>query len=165
MLHPVMTGSFYASQVLLQGERTIIHTARPFPSFEVAKEPQTCHAYGWHPDQVISVLLIILGFADDKTKQVNDAPYIHCTQPDTTLRIKQTNTGESVQIKYKSVYDPHKTLFHYKAPARDSIAQKNVLPYTDKMYACKVMKSLLTWHESWMYPNSSYLELVVYILG
>eukprot|EP00957_Ditylum_brightwellii_P025420 1922466-Ditylum_brightwellii.AAC.1 len=86
------------------------------------------------------------------------APYMQFMQPDTTLQNKQANTGESVQIKYKSVYNPHKTLDHYKAPAGDNIAQKNALSGTDETYACKVIKSSLTQHEFWMYYTSCYLK-------
>eukprot|EP00957_Ditylum_brightwellii_P059281 4500686-Ditylum_brightwellii.AAC.1 len=61
------------------------------------------------------------------------------------------DTNKNVQIQYKSILNPHKTLGHYKAPAGTGRVQATVLADCDKQYACRVTKSSLTRHEAWIY--------------
>eukprot|EP00957_Ditylum_brightwellii_P114474 8728396-Ditylum_brightwellii.AAC.1 len=72
-------------------------------------------------------------------------------QSDHSLRIHKADTNENVQIQYKSVLNPHKTLGHYKAPAGTGRVQATVLTDWDKKYACRVAKSALTRPEAWIY--------------
>eukprot|EP00957_Ditylum_brightwellii_P180031 13714396-Ditylum_brightwellii.AAC.1 len=69
-------------------------------------------------------------------------------QPDHCLRINKTDTNKNVQIQYKSVLNPHKSLGRYKAPADTSRVQATVLSDRDEQYACRVTKSLLTRHDA-----------------
>eukprot|EP00957_Ditylum_brightwellii_P199238 15187712-Ditylum_brightwellii.AAC.1 len=48
------------------------------------------------------------------------SPQFMTQVPDTPLQLKQANTREDITIPYKSVFNPHKMLGHYKAPAGTS---------------------------------------------
>eukprot|EP00957_Ditylum_brightwellii_P011169 845992-Ditylum_brightwellii.AAC.1 len=77
-------------------------------------------------------------------------------QPDHSLCINNADTNKNVQIQYKSVLDPSKTLGHYKAPAGTSRVQTTVLTDHDEQDVCRVTKSSLTRHEAWMYYTRCY---------
>eukprot|EP00957_Ditylum_brightwellii_P067976 5161332-Ditylum_brightwellii.AAC.1 len=72
-------------------------------------------------------------------------------QPDHSLCINKADNNKNVQIQYKLVLNPYKTLGHYKAPAGTSRAQATVLADQNKQYVCRVTKSSLTRHEAWIY--------------
>eukprot|EP00957_Ditylum_brightwellii_P097137 7397567-Ditylum_brightwellii.AAC.1 len=55
--------------------------------------------------------------------------------PDTPLQLKQANTNKDVTITYKSMFNPYKTLGHYKAPAGKSKVQENILINKAERYA------------------------------
>ena len=85
--------------------------------------------------------------------------------PGISLQIKQANMNEDVKITYKSVYNPHKTLGHYKVPAGMSKVQENILINKAESYACKVKRSSLNRYKSWLYYTSCYLKSLGYVLG
>eukprot|EP00957_Ditylum_brightwellii_P081310 6185244-Ditylum_brightwellii.AAC.2 len=58
-------------------------------------------------------------------------------QPDHCLQINKADINENMQIQYKSVLNPHKTLRQYKAPAGTSRVQATVFSDQDEQYACK----------------------------
>eukprot|EP00957_Ditylum_brightwellii_P129969 9912853-Ditylum_brightwellii.AAC.1 len=43
-------------------------------------------------------------------------PQMQLQYPDQLLQIHKAGTGKNVQINNKTVFNPHKTLGHYKAP-------------------------------------------------
>eukprot|EP00957_Ditylum_brightwellii_P005678 433043-Ditylum_brightwellii.AAC.1 len=53
------------------------------------------------------------------------------------------------------MFNPHKTLCHYKAHAGNSKTQYLVLSAKAEKYACKVLKSSLTCHMSWLWKTST----------
>eukprot|EP00957_Ditylum_brightwellii_P180303 13735259-Ditylum_brightwellii.AAC.1 len=71
-------------------------------------------------------------------------------QPDHNLQINKADTSDNVQIQYKSVLNPHKTLGYCKVPASTSRVQATVLADQDEYYACRVTKLSLTRHEAWI---------------
>ena len=81
-------------------------------------------------------------------------------QSNQSLRINKADTSKNVQINYKYVFNPHKTLGHYKAPAGTGKVQATVLAEQDKQYAYRITKSSLTHHEVWMYYTSCYQKSV-----
>ena len=85
--------------------------------------------------------------------------------PDIPLWLKQANTNKGVTITYKSVFNPHKILGHYKAPEGTSKVQENILINKAERYACKVKKSMLNRHKAWLYYTSCYLKSLGYVLG
>jgi hypothetical protein len=69
--------------------------------------------------------------------------------PDIT--IDDEVTGLKIYIPQKSVFDAHKTLGHYKAPAGNSWTQCNVLYQHGRTTATQVLSSPLTPIEAHMY--------------
>eukprot|EP00957_Ditylum_brightwellii_P121395 9257856-Ditylum_brightwellii.AAC.1 len=55
-------------------------------------------------------------------------------QPAQLLQVHKADTRENVQINYRSVFDPHKTLGHYKALAWTGRVQATVLTEHDEKY-------------------------------
>eukprot|EP00957_Ditylum_brightwellii_P085610 6512629-Ditylum_brightwellii.AAC.1 len=106
-----------------------------------------------------SYYILHFNFKPDSSPEVNNTPQV---QP---LRIKNDNTDDYTNIQYKSAFNPHKTLGHYKACAGNSKTQYIVLKNKAKKYACKVLKSSLTHHESWVYYSSCHLKSLGYVLG
>eukprot|EP00957_Ditylum_brightwellii_P057997 4398107-Ditylum_brightwellii.AAC.1 len=109
--------------------------------------------------QKCSYHVIHFDFKEDGTPQLQTQP------PDTPLWLKQANTENDITITYKLVYNPHKTLGHYKAPAGTSKVQATILMEKAEKYACNVKKSSLNQHEAWMYHTRCYLKLLGYVLG
>eukprot|EP00957_Ditylum_brightwellii_P076773 5835412-Ditylum_brightwellii.AAC.1 len=87
--------------------------------------------------------ILHFNFKPDGSPEVNN---ILPVQP---LCIKNANTDDYTHIQYKLAFNPHKTLENYKAPAGNSKTQYLVLKNKAEKYACKVLKSSLTCHESW----------------
>jgi hypothetical protein len=71
--------------------------------------------------QKCSYHVIHFNFKPDGTPQLHTLPPVH------PLWINQANSNEHVSVKYKSVYNPHKMLGHYKAPAGTGHVQANIL--------------------------------------
>eukprot|EP00957_Ditylum_brightwellii_P030828 2335685-Ditylum_brightwellii.AAC.1 len=67
-------------------------------------------------------------------------PQFRTEVPGIPLQLRQSNTNKDVTITYKTVYNPHKMLEHYKAPARTSKVQESILLKKAKQYACKVKR-------------------------
>eukprot|EP00957_Ditylum_brightwellii_P195061 14862119-Ditylum_brightwellii.AAC.1 len=59
-------------------------------------------------------------------------PQMQLHQSDHSLCINKADTNKNVQIQYKSVLNPHKSLGHYKAPAGASRVQATVLADCDE---------------------------------
>eukprot|EP00957_Ditylum_brightwellii_P073254 5568159-Ditylum_brightwellii.AAC.1 len=76
--------------------------------------------------------------------QQDGAPQIQSQQPDYNQQIRQAYMGETIPINYKSVFNSHKMLLHYGAPAGTGQDQADVLTTKNEKYTCKVTKSSLT---------------------
>eukprot|EP00957_Ditylum_brightwellii_P098987 7540364-Ditylum_brightwellii.AAC.1 len=75
-------------------------------------------------------------------------------QPDQSLQIHKADTSENIQIDYKSVFNPQKTLGHHKDPTGIGRVQATVLTEQDAKYASRVTKSALIRHKAWIYHTS-----------
>eukprot|EP00957_Ditylum_brightwellii_P204366 15338884-Ditylum_brightwellii.AAC.1 len=109
--------------------------------------------------QKCSYHTIHFNFKSDGTPQLQTLP------PTYPLLIKHAHQNEHVTIKYKLVYNPHKTLGHYKAPAGTGQVQGGILAEKAEKYARKVLKSALTKYEAWVFYTSCYLKSIGYVLG
>eukprot|EP00957_Ditylum_brightwellii_P189596 14432048-Ditylum_brightwellii.AAC.1 len=65
-------------------------------------------------------------------------PQFRSEVPGTPLQLRHANTNEDVTIIYKTAFNPHKMLGHYKAPAGTSKVQENILTKKAESYVCKV---------------------------
>eukprot|EP00957_Ditylum_brightwellii_P014376 1081910-Ditylum_brightwellii.AAC.1 len=92
-------------------------------------------------------------------------PQMQLQQPDRLLRIHKADTSKNVQINYKSVFNPHKTLGHYKALDGAGRIQTTVLAEQDEKYVCRFTKSALIQHEASIYYTSCYQKSMGYLLG
>eukprot|EP00957_Ditylum_brightwellii_P003851 292518-Ditylum_brightwellii.AAC.1 len=61
------------------------------------------------------------------TFQEDGAQQMQLTKPSTPLRIRQAANNDQVEVEFKLVYNPHKTLGHCKSPAGTGKVQKDVL--------------------------------------
>eukprot|EP00957_Ditylum_brightwellii_P198031 15087724-Ditylum_brightwellii.AAC.1 len=86
-------------------------------------------------------------------------------RPGPVLVVNQSNNKTDTAIKYKSLYTPHETLGHLKAPGGENLSQKTILTTKSKSYAIKASTSSLTHQEAKMYYNSCYIKSVGYVLG
>eukprot|EP00957_Ditylum_brightwellii_P199452 15203467-Ditylum_brightwellii.AAC.1 len=68
----------------------------------------------------------------DGSPEVNNIP------PVQALCIKNATTDDYSHIQYTLVFNPHKTLGHYKAPVGNNKTQYLALKTKAKKYACKV---------------------------
>eukprot|EP00957_Ditylum_brightwellii_P063676 4833211-Ditylum_brightwellii.AAC.1 len=57
------------------------------------------------------------------------------------MKLTHAKTGKAVEIPYKSVFDPHKTLGHYKAPVGTGATQIQVLKEKAEKYAPQILTS------------------------
>ncbi len=80
------------------------------------------------------------------------------------IEIKDDQTGAPIQIPAKSVFDPHKTLGHYKAPAGKSSLQFGKLKEASDKLAKQVLSSPLTRQESMMLYSAVWLARMRYVL-
>eukprot|EP00957_Ditylum_brightwellii_P033769 2559078-Ditylum_brightwellii.AAC.1 len=61
-------------------------------------------------------------------------PQMQLQQPDQLLQIHKADTSENVKINYKSVFNPHKTLVHFKALVGTGRIQDTVLAEWNEKY-------------------------------
>jgi hypothetical protein len=80
------------------------------------------------------------------------------------LQVIDKSTNTLVNIKAKSVYTPHKTLGHYKAPAGKNTTQLNVLCANSDHYARLVLTSPCNQMDSWYFYTAIYLKSLGYVL-
>jgi hypothetical protein len=80
------------------------------------------------------------------------------------IEIDDDLTGQQICIPRKSVFDSHKTLGHYKAPAGTSYTQWNVLYKLGLTTATRVLNSPLTSIEAHMYYNAIWIAQMRYVL-
>jgi hypothetical protein len=80
------------------------------------------------------------------------------------LEIHDASLLTNVTIPAKSVFTPHKTLGHYKAPAGANRTQRNVLHRNSNTFAKLVSTSPLNRTDSWFFYNAIYLKSLGYVL-
>jgi hypothetical protein len=81
------------------------------------------------------------------------------------LTIHDERTGTLVPIQAKSVYTPHKTLEHHKAPAGQNRKQLHVLHANSDVYAKLVYTSPCNCMDSWYFYTAIYLKSLGYALS
>jgi hypothetical protein len=79
------------------------------------------------------------------------------------LTVKDS-TGSMVTIPAKSVYDSHKTLGHYKAPAGINTKQRDVLHLKSNTFARLVSTSSCDQQDSWFFYQAIYIKSLGYAL-
>eukprot|EP00957_Ditylum_brightwellii_P126733 9659476-Ditylum_brightwellii.AAC.1 len=70
------------------------------------------------------------------------------------MKLIHAQTGKAVEIPYKSVFNPHKTLGHYKTPAGTGATQIQVLKEKAEKYALQILTSLLSTSEAHLFYHS-----------
>eukprot|EP00957_Ditylum_brightwellii_P095396 7266294-Ditylum_brightwellii.AAC.2 len=70
------------------------------------------------------------------------------------IKLTHAKTVETVEIPYKSVFDPHKTLGQYKATACTGATQIQVLKEKAKKYALQILTSPLSTSEAHRFYRS-----------
>lgn len=108
--------------------------------------------------QKCSYHFIHFQFEPDGTPHIQGGP----VGPD--IKIKDDLTGFPISIPRKSVFDSHKTLGHYKAPAGRSWKQCDVLYRHGCVTATQVLSSPLTPTEAHMYYTAIWNAQMRYIL-
>jgi hypothetical protein len=81
------------------------------------------------------------------------------------IQVHDAVTVQQVTIPAKSVYTPHKTLGHHKAPAGANRTQGQVLYTNSDTYAHLNATSLFTWTNSWFFSTAVYLKALGYVLS
>ena len=97
-------------------------------------------------------------FADDGTPLMRAGTY------GTPLLIQDAQTNSAVQIPAKSVFEPHKTLGHYKAPAGNHATQLKVLRTHSDAMSKLVATSPCNRTDSWFFYTAIYLPSIGYVL-
>jgi hypothetical protein len=80
------------------------------------------------------------------------------------LQVHDKLTDQLVTIKAKSVYTPHKTLGHFKAPAGQNRTQLQRLRSSSDSYAKLVATSPCNRMDSWYFYTAIYLKSLGYVL-
>jgi hypothetical protein len=80
------------------------------------------------------------------------------------LQVHDSFLDTEVTIPAKSVFTPHKTLGHHKAPAGNNHTQRLVLRRNSDIYAKLVATSPLNRTDSWFFYTSIYLPSMGYVL-
>jgi hypothetical protein len=93
------------------------------------------------------------------------APIIRAGIYGTPLQVHDALTDRQVTIPAKSVYTPHKTLGHQKAPAGVNLTQRQVLQTNSDMYARLVATSPFNRTDSWFFYTAIYLKSLGYVLS
>jgi hypothetical protein len=92
------------------------------------------------------------------------APIIRAGIYGTPLQVHDALTDRQVTIPAKSVYTPHKTLGHQKAPAGVNLTQRQVLQTNSDMYARLVATSPFNRTDSWFFYTAIYLKSLGYVM-
>eukprot|EP00957_Ditylum_brightwellii_P045366 3438526-Ditylum_brightwellii.AAC.2 len=92
-------------------------------------------------------------------------PFLSTSNPDTPLQVCHAKTNQPVDIPYNSMFNPHKTLGHYKALAGLYKEQMEVLKKKADAYALHIMASPLSSTESHIFYCSIFQKALGYVLG
>jgi hypothetical protein len=81
------------------------------------------------------------------------------------LQVHDESTDKLVTIPAKSVYTPHKTLGHYKAPTGDNKTQYRILLTNSDGFAKLIATSPCNRMDSWFFYTAIYLKSLGYVLA
>jgi hypothetical protein len=80
------------------------------------------------------------------------------------LVLTSSQDGSPIHIPHKSVFMPHKTLGHWKAPTDNGSKQLQVLGEKSQAMASQLLGSPIPDYEAWRFYGAVYLNAIGYVL-